>query len=67
LRRRTAAFWGKALAPTDGRLLQYRVVLFVEAEIVTDLEIDLNPPAISKRQDPRRGVGNCFTAGREET
>jgi hypothetical protein len=46
---RTAAFWGKALAPTHGRLLQYLVVFFVEAEIVTDLEFRSNSPAISKR------------------
>jgi hypothetical protein len=40
---------GKALALTEGRLLHYRAALFVEAKIVTDLEIRLNSPAISKR------------------
>jgi len=40
---------GKALALTEGRLLHYRAVPFVEAEVVTDLEIRLNSPAISKR------------------
>jgi len=32
---------GKALALTEGRLLHYRAALFVEAKIVTDLEIPL--------------------------
>jgi hypothetical protein len=37
IEKKNRSLLGKALALTEGRLLHSRIVLFVEAEIVTDL------------------------------